>query len=152
MASASAAVLGFALVSQYGFGLRPCELCLYQRYPYAIVIIIGLAGFFLARRRCLQRAVLGLGLLAWLAGVGIAFYHAGVEKGVFTGPSACSGGGASADSLEELRAQIMNAPLVSCNQAMAEFLGLSMAAWNGITAIFLIIVTLLLWKRALKAA
>ena len=39
------------------------------------------------------------------------------------------------ERLEELRAEIMNAPLVSCSQAMVYILGLSMAAWNMIAAL-----------------
>ena len=40
----SAAILGAALVSQYGFGLYPCDLCIKQRIPYAVLIVLGMAS------------------------------------------------------------------------------------------------------------
>ncbi|MBL8838789.1 MAG: disulfide bond formation protein B, partial [Alphaproteobacteria bacterium] len=44
IAAASAAVLGTALGSQFIGGLRPCELCHWQRYPYVATILLGIAG------------------------------------------------------------------------------------------------------------
>ena len=126
----SVLVLGAALVGQYGFDLYPCELCLYQRYPYVVIILVGLYGSLFARSPKLIFMLLLLVVAMFLTTSGIAFYHTGVEYGWFQGPSACSGGDSSNLTLEEMRAQIMNAPLVSCAQAMAYIFGLSMAAWN----------------------
>jgi disulfide bond formation protein DsbB len=126
----AAAALGGALISQYAFGLRPCELCLLQRYPYVAIIAIGLAGLALQRRWPRLRAPLGWLIVGlFLLDGGIAAYHVGVEQGWISGPDACSGT-TTAQTIEELRAQIMGAALVSCKQAAFMFLGLSMAAWN----------------------
>lgn len=134
LAAASAAILGTALVAQYGFDLHPCELCLYQRYPYGVVILLGILGYLAVKSEKILRLLLLLCGLLLVADGGIATYHAGVEKGVFPGPSACSSSASSGESLEEMRAAILNAPLVPCNQPMASFLGLSMAAWNALAA------------------
>jgi len=133
-ALASAVTLSAALISQYGFLLHPCELCLMQRYPYAAVIIIGLLAAWRVKS---QRAALFFVLLCvslFALDASIAFYHTGVELDIFKGPDACSSAGGGEMTLEEMRAEIMNAPLVSCKQAMAHFLGISMAAWNGLAA------------------
>ena len=63
----------------------------------------------------------------------IACYHTGVEYGWFKGPDACSNTGGEM-TIEEMRAAIMAAPLVTCDQAMAYIFGLSMAAWNAMMA------------------
>jgi disulfide bond formation protein DsbB len=83
-----------------------------------------------------------LSALLLLTGTGIAGYHAGVEMGIFTGPGGCTSNTTGGESIEELRAQIMNAPLVSCDQAMATFFGLSLAAWNTLVYLFLTFVAL----------
>ena len=44
--AASVAVLGTALLSQYWGGLAPCELCLLQRWPWAVAIAISLIAVF----------------------------------------------------------------------------------------------------------
>jgi len=136
----SAAALLGALIAQYGFGLQPCELCLAQRYPYALIMAFSVAAFLPVPKRI--RFALGLlcGLL-FIADAGIAFYHTGVELHWFSGPTACTSSGAVGQTLEQMRAEIANAALVSCDQPMVHFLGLSMAAWNAIYAITFTIVT-----------
>jgi disulfide bond formation protein DsbB len=130
----AALMLAAALVAQYGFGLYPCKLCIYQRYPYIAIAAIGLAAaiFFKSARAHVYAVLLGIVLL--LADGGIAGYHAGVELGIFSGPSGCSSGGSGEQTIEEMRAAIMAAPLVTCDQAMAHIFGLSLAAWNAIAA------------------
>lgn len=139
MAAASGALLAAALIGQYGFGWYPCDLCLKQRYPYAAIIVVGLIGAFIFKSARLQGWLAALCVLLFAVDAGIALYHTGVEMKWFTGPSACSGGGASGQTLEELRAAVLNAPLVSCDQAMATILGLSLAAWNVLAASILTI-------------
>ncbi|MFX9097334.1 disulfide bond formation protein B, partial [Acinetobacter baumannii] len=75
-----AALLGGAYLSQYGFGLVPCEMCWWQRYPHFAALALGLLANVLSDRR------LG-NLLAWAAAVAIlasgliGAFHAGVEYG-----------------------------------------------------------------------
>ncbi len=130
----SFSALSAALIGQYGFGLHPCDLCIYQRIPYALIIVVGLTGIFIKspRRRYIFLIICAI---LFLADAGIAGYHTGVEQGIFKGPSACSSNSSGEKTLEELRAEIMNAPLVSCSQAMVYIFGLSMAAWNMIAAL-----------------
>lgn len=132
----SAMMLSAAFVAQYGFHLHPCDLCIKQRYPYAAIVAIGIgAAFFLKSARA-QRLALMLVALLFVVDGGIAFYHAGVELGWFPGPSGCSSASTGNETLEDLRRQIMEAPLVTCDQAMAHVLGLSLAAWNALAAFF----------------
>ena len=134
-AAISFLLLATALISQYGFGLHPCDLCIYQRIPYAIILVIALTGVLLVRSWRARYAIGVACALLFLLDAGIAGYHTGVETGLFKGPSACSSDGKTGQTLEEMRAAIMNAPLVTCAQAMVYVLGLSMAAWNMIAAI-----------------
>ncbi len=147
--AAAAAALAGALVAQYGFALHPCDLCLYQRYPYALIALVAFPAAIWVKRPGVQRALLLLCGLLFLADAGIAFYHTGVEFGWFKGPDACSATDAGEMTLEEMRAAIMNAPLVSCGQAMAYFFGLSMAAWNTIFAALMSALVLCVWRKKL---
>lgn len=128
-------LLATALIGQYGFRLHPCDLCIYQRIPYAAIVVIGVAGAFLIKSRRWQYTFAVICALLFLLDAGIAGYHTGVELNIFKGPTACSSDGKVGQTLEEIRAAIRNAPLVTCAQAMLYVLGLSMAAWNMIAAI-----------------
>ena len=81
---AAAAALGVALGSEHWGGLVPCALCLLERWPYRIVIGLGLLALVLPRRA--GRAVLMLAVLALLAGAVLAGVHVGVEWGWWPSP------------------------------------------------------------------
>jgi disulfide bond formation protein DsbB len=137
-------MLAGALVSQYGFHLFPCELCMKQRYPYMCVMAICLAGLIRAKARKPQLAALGVCAFLLAMDAGIAGYHAGVEKGIFTGPDACTQQGGSSEtlSLEDMRRQLMEAPIVACNQPQFEWHGLTLAGMNAAAATLLTLLTL----------
>jgi len=126
MALAAAAPLGGALVSQYGFGYAPCELCMLQRYPYVLVLALAALSFILPRH-CTWFA--WLAVLAFLATSGTGLFHLGVEQGWWEFDSACSSL-TTGKTIDDLRNAILQAPLVSCNQPQFTVLGLSMAGWN----------------------
>jgi disulfide bond formation protein DsbB len=120
------ALLGGALFSQYVGGLYPCEMCYWQRWPHAAAILLAAAAFVSPSR---ARPLVLLAALAILVSGGIGVFHAGVEAGWWEGVTRCTTTGAT--TLED----ILNVPLVRCDQVQWAFLGLSLAAWNAILSI-----------------
>ena len=135
----SGALLLGAFAFQYIGDLPPCKMCIWQRWPHGIAIFLGLLLFGLP-----VRPVASLGFLVVLVGAGIAFFHAGVEQLWWEGPSTCTSGSVAGMSTEDLLDQIMNAPLVRCDEISWSPFGLSMAAWNGVISL----VAVGLWLRA----
>ena len=127
--AARAAVVGAALFSQYVGGLQPCELCLYQRWPYYGVIMLALIAVVLGRSG-LSRAVIAVAALAFVAGAALAFYHVGVEQHWFAGPSACTGASITGGSIAELKAQLLAQQVVRCDEPQWTLFGVSLAGWN----------------------
>lgn len=127
--------LAVALAGQYLFSLHPCHLCVLQRIPYAAIVVVGILAVFVARSPKFIYFLAVLCTLFFLADAAIAAYHTAVELGLVSSPDSCSAKSVSAvQTLEEMRAAIKNAPIVSCNQAMVHVMGLSFAAWNMIAA------------------
>ena len=124
----SAAALTSALTAQYVFGLEPCPLCLYQRVPYALAALLGLAGLILRGKNSFLIALI-CGLVFTTGGL-IAFYHHGVEQHWWI--SFIKDCGSSLDSGQDLLAQIENAKAVRCDVIpwADPVFGWSMAAWN----------------------
>jgi disulfide bond formation protein DsbB len=127
--AAAAVAIGTALTLELGFGVEPCHLCLYERMPY--YAILGLLPVAAAIGR--PRLGLGLAGLLLLGNAGLSAYHVAVEQGLVALPTGCVAGG-EAETLEELRAQVMGAA-PTCDRVTASFLGLSLAAWNGLFAV-----------------
>ncbi len=120
-----AALIAAVLIAQYGFGLAPCEMCWWQRYPHFAAI--ALAGAALASRGTrLGEGLVRLAALAILVSGLIGAFHAGVEYGWWDGPTACSSTSLGGDPL----AAIMNAPLIRCDVAPWTLLGVSLAGFN----------------------
>lgn len=138
---ASAAILAAAFAFQHLGGLAPCALCIYQRYPYAVVI--ALTGLALAASgRVPLGPVLVLSGLALLADAAIAGFHVGVEQRWWAGTAECGGTGGADLSLEELKAQVLAAPVVRCDEVPWSLFGISMAGYNLIMALALAVFAL----------
>ncbi|CAA7619977.1 putative disulfide bond formation protein DsbB [Magnetospirillum sp. LM-5] len=121
----SVAALAFALTAEYGFGLKPCVLCLVQRVPF---VLAGLAaGLVLALPR-LGRWVMPLVVLTFLVNSGIAFYHVGVEQKWWA--SACSGSAVQAVDVTDLAAMMSKPAEAQCDEPAWQWHGITMAALN----------------------
>lgn len=120
------ALLGGAYVSQYGFGLYPCEMCWWQRYPHFAALALGLAAFAMRPAR-VWTALAGLAILT--SGL-IGGFHAGVEYGWWEGVTACSKAGA-VDVLD-----LNAAPLIRCDVAPWTLWGISLAGFNFLISSF----------------
>jgi disulfide bond formation protein DsbB len=117
------ALLGGAYIAQYGFGLYPCEMCWWQRYPHFVALVLAILAWLRPPGR----------VLTALAGVAIAVsgaigaFHAGIEYGWWQGLTACSAPTASGgDALQS----ILDAPLVRCDVPQWTLFGISLAGWN----------------------
>lgn len=128
--------LGMALISQYGFGLHPCDLCIMQRWPYVAAIVAGLVGLLAWKKR--NKPLFGFMLivaaLSYLTTASIAAYHAAVEYGWVKGPTGCTSPDTLMGTLEDLYDKIMSTPAVTCDDPAFVFL-LSMAGWNMLYAL-----------------
>ena len=144
------ATLGSAavLLGAYGFqhlgGLAPCKMCLWQRWPHGAAVLIGIAALVL------PFALLPfIGAAAALATGAIGVFHTGVEKGWWEGITSCAGAG---DLTKFEVGDLLNPnveagpPLVKCDEVAFEFLTLSMASWNAVFSLILVI----LWIMAAR--
>lgn len=136
----SALALASALIAQYGFDLQPCILCLYQRVPYAVVMILGGAAYFVPRR--FSSALIALIGVVFAIGAGIAFFHVGVEQQWWMGTESCSTT-LDTSSIEALRAQILGTKAARCDEVQWSLFGISMAGYNVLMSLGLMLVAFL---------
>jgi disulfide bond formation protein DsbB len=129
----SAAILAGALGSQFIGGLAPCPLCIWQRWPHVAAVVIAVLAVTVLWRHARPLAVVGM--LAMLVSAGLGLYHTGIERGWWPGPDTCTSSDITNLSTDQLMAQIMNAPLVRCDEVAWDLLGLSMASWNAVISL-----------------
>lgn len=147
-AGGSAAVLAAAFGFQYLGGLAPCQLCLWQRWPHAAAIGIGLLAMLVARGP-LARVLPLLGMLAALTAAGLGVFHVGVEQKWWEGLASCSAGSISGISTADLlNPDIDVGAVVRCDEIAWQMFGLSMAGWNVVLSVALALLWLAAFRRS----
>lgn len=116
-----AALLGGAYLSQYGFGLYPCEMCWWQRYPHFVALALGLLAF--AVKPAARPLVLLAGLAILVSGA-IGLFHAGVEYGWWEGITDCTAHAAPGAALD------FSTTTVPCDVPQWTLGGISLAGFN----------------------
>lgn len=132
LAGVCAAALVAAYTAQYGFGLQPCILCLYQRVPFYVAIVLCGLALLPALARDWRALLVGLAGLALVINAGIAMFHVGVEQHWWAGTEACSGGAATTAqmTIEQLQEAMSRPAQARCDQPPWSFHGVTMAMLN----------------------
>ena len=139
---------GGALVSQYGFGLHPCEMCYWQRWPHQTAIVLALLALLLRGNDKAMRALTTLAAVAIAISGAIGIFHAGVEYGLWEGLTTCSTTHAGPISLND----IMAAPIIRCDVAQWRLFGISLAGFNAIFSAAAAALVLTLLRRRTTSA
>ncbi len=124
---------------EYVLGHQPCNLCLIERIPYGLGIILIISNYILKKN---EKIIILLLIIVFVFSLIISFYHFGIEQGFFEESAACGLKNTSnIISKEELLKQLQTKN-VSCKDVTFRVFGFSLTAFN--IFISLIIVTFLL--------
>ena len=141
-AGGSALMLAGAFAFQYIGGLAPCQLCLWQRWPHAAAVLIGVIAFFIP-----GRLLPVLGAVAAFATAAIGVFHVGVEQKWWEGLPSCTASSLTGVSgADLLNPDVTIGAVVRCDEIAWQMLGISMAGWNVIISLGL----MLIWLRAAR--
>ena len=132
-AGGSAALLAGAYLFQ-ALGYPPCTMCLWQRWPHFVAIVIGVLAV-----RFSGRLLPVLGAIAAATTAVLGVFHTGVERDWWEGPSSCTGSG-GLDGLSGADLLTITGPrVVMCDQVSWELFALSMPSWNAVLSFVLVI-------------
>jgi disulfide bond formation protein DsbB len=135
-ALAAAAGLAFAYALEVWAELPPCALCLLERWPYRIVIILGLLAAVAPAR--LVRFILLVAVVCLLADAAIAAVHVGVEFKWWPSPlPECAAPHFTGGSIAERLASMPARPAKPCDEPtfLIPFIPVSLAALNQLYAL-----------------
>ena len=131
-----------ALIIQYWLGHEPCKLCLYERIPYFLSMLLIIKIIFIKKY---ERVILLILFLVFMSSTALAFYHFGIEQGFFSESLACTTGDLSKTlSKEELLEQLKQ-NRISCKDVSFRILGFSLAAINTIFSLVLSVIFIMLF-------
>ena len=126
-----------AFFIEYILGHQPCNLCILERIPYGLSIILIIFNYFLRKN---EQFIILLLILIFSFSFIISFYHFGIEQGVFEESVVCGLKDASnIISKEELLKQLQE-KAVSCKDVTFRIFGFSLTTINIIISLFLTII------------
>jgi disulfide bond formation protein DsbB len=142
----AAATLAGAWFFQLVLDIRPCPLCLEQRYAYYLALPLGALIACLAARHAPRQWLMAGFVILLAAALGNAYlggYHAGVEWKFWQGPTDCSGPILDLGNAGNLLQRLDTVKVVRCDEVQWRFLGLSLAGYN--VLISLLMAAIALW-------
>ena len=129
---------------EYVLGHQPCNLCLIERIPYGLGLILVIFNYTLIKN---ERLIILLLILIFVFSLIISFYHFGIEQGFFEESAVCGLKNASnVNSKEEILKQLQ-AITLSCKDVTFRIFGFSLTAFNIIISLILIIFLINFYKN-----
>ena len=123
-----------ALIIQYWLGHEPCKLCLYERIPYFLSMLLIIKIIFIKKYEKITLLIL---FLVFMSSTVLAFYHFGIEQGFFKESLVCTAGNLSETLTKEEILKQLNQNGISCKDVSFRIFGFSLAAINTIFSISL---------------
>ena len=133
-----------ALIIQYWLGHEPCKLCLYERIPYFLSMLLIIKILFIKKY---ERVTLLILFLIFISSTILAFYHFGIEQGFFSESLACTTGDLSKTLSKEELLELLKQHSISCKDVSFRMLGLSLAAINTIFSLVLSVIFIRLFMN-----
>ena len=128
---------------EYILGYQPCNLCLIERIPYGLSIILIMTNYMLKKD---EKFIILLLIIIFIFSFLISFYHFGIEQGFFNESSVCGlKDGANINSKEELL-NLLNQKSISCKDVTFKILGLSLTSINIIISLLIIILLIKIYN------
>ena len=134
--------LTIAYFVEYILGHKPCNLCLIERLPYVLAIIIISVGLILKK---FEKTIIIFLILIFVVATIISFYHFGVEKGFFEESLVCKlDNNITNLSKDELLKELQK-ETISCKDVSFRIFGFSLATINTIISLILSVINIKLF-------
>ena len=132
----------FVFILQYEYGILPCKICIWQRWPHIFNIFIAL---IIISSSSIPNYIMVLGLINMFLAFILALYHYGLEQNLWDNVFSCSGEIKFNDlSTMEILKNLNNTPIKNCEIEAWNFLNLSLTGWNLILTFFMLLIWFLL--------
>ena len=130
-------ILLSAFIIEYRLDHKPCRLCLYQRIPYFLSILLIAKILFTKNYEKLTLLILSL---VFIISSILAFYHFGIEQGFFKESLSCAAGNLSETLTKEELLKQLSQNTISCKNVEFKIFGFSLASINTIFSVILSVI------------
>ena len=133
-----------AFFIEYVLGHQPCNLCLIERIPYLLSIVIIMSIFLIKKN---QKFLVLLLILIFIFSFAISLYHFGIEQNFFQESSVCGVKSLTESVTKEDLLKQLSEKTISCKDVTFRIFGLSLTSINIVISILFIITLLKIFKE-----
>ena len=133
-----------AFFIEYVLGHQPCNLCLIERIPYGISIILIILNYFLNKN---EHFIILLLILIFSFSFIVSFYHFGIENGFFEDSTICGLKNLSDNITKEELLEQLQTKTVSCKDVTFRIFGFSLTTFNMILSLFFTILLIKIFNN-----
>jgi len=140
----SAIALSSAFFIEYILGHQPCNLCLLERIPYGLSLVL-ISAIFILRKN--EKFFILLLIITFIFSLAISFYHYGIEQGFFEESAVCGVKDFTENITKEDLLKQLSEKIVSCKDVTFRILGLSLTSINIVINIIFIITLIKIYNN-----
>ena len=126
-----------AIYIEHIIEIKPCKLCIYQRFPYLVAIFISFLGYYFPNNILWVKLLTLIFLISFV----ISGYHVGIENEFFKEFSGCTNKNINLLDKSEILNSLQN-EVISCKNVSFKILGMSLATINMIISSLFVIIYL----------
>ena len=134
----SCAILIAAFIIQYLLGYQPCNLCIIERIPYALAIIIVILNYKFRNDQIFYSILL---ILVFLFSIIISVYHLGIEQDFIKESNVCGSNNLDLITKEEVLKSLQEIR-ISCKNVAFKFFGLSLTTYNILVSLLMFLISI----------
>ena len=137
----SISILLAAYAIQYLLGYQPCNLCLIERIPYALAIIIIILNYIYKKDQIFFSVLL---MMIFFFSFTISFYHLGIEQGFISESTVCNNN-TNLITKKDILKSLQNFN-ISCKNVAFKIFGLSLTTYNALTSILMLLLSIKIYN------
>ncbi len=134
--SLSTLIIAYSI--QYIMGYQPCNLCLIERIPYALAIIVLILNYIFKKDQLFYTILL---LIIFSFSFLISLYHFGIEEGLINESNICTNKNMNLMTKEDVLKSLQNI-IISCKDVAFRVYGLSLTSYNMILSMLMILISI----------
>ena len=133
-----------AFFIEYVLGHQPCNLCLIERIPYVLSMMIIMAIFLIKKN---QKFLVLLLILVFIFSFAISLYHFGIEQNFFQESSVCDVKNLTESVTKEDLLKQLSEKTISCKDVTFRIFGLSLTSINIVISLLFTITLLKIYNK-----
>ena len=134
----SAGILIIAYAVEYIFGYQPCNLCIIERFPYILALIILILNYQFKKNELFYCILL---MIIFTFSFLISFFHFGIEQGFISESSVCGVKSTDLTTKEDILKSLQEIN-ISCKDVAFKIFDLSLTTYNMFVSIVMFLITL----------